>query len=235
MKPFVIITGANRQKGIGLALVKTFHDHNWSVIGTYRDKKTSQPLLSLADNHTDIHALKLDVTSDESVAVFVKNLKKITQSINVLVNNAGIDESKGDMTTAPISQLEKQMQVHAIGPVRLTQALLPFLGKAKKKPAKVAVISSQLGTISSVSTSYTHYAPCKTAVNALVRQMGASLRNKNISMFSLHPGWVATDIGGHSAPLSSQESATGLYQVINSSDLNDAVTFRDYQGNALEW
>lgn len=232
---FAVITGANRRNGIGFSLVRVFRDNGWKVVGTYREPSRSEHLIELSRRDQRLHALQLDVTSDTSTAAFENELRMLTMSVEVLVNNAGMPATSGTIASAPIEALVRQMQVHAIGPIRVTQALLPLLEKSRSKPAKVTVISSTLGTIRGVGAGWTHYAPCKTAANALIRQMGAVLRARNISVFCLHPGWVETDIGGLGAPVSPQQSALGLYTVITSSSMRDSITFRNYQGAAESW
>ena len=235
IKKFVVITGSNRRNGIGFSLVQTFGDNEWSVVGTYRNSKTAKPLREYAKENKHIYAMQLDVADNRSVLSFREELREYTDRVAILINNAGMPSTSGTIATAPIESLEKQMQVHAIGPIRVTKALLPFLRGTAATPTLVAVITSVLGQIAHVGAGHTYYAPCKTAANALVRQMGSELRNQGISMFSLHPGWVATDIGGSFAPVSPIQSARGIYQVITSSEIRDAVTFRDFQGKHLEW
>ena len=230
-----VITGANRSNGIGLALVKEFAEAGYDVVGTYRDPFNSGSLIALSKSDPRVTAFPLDVTSDESVSGFVERFSEVFSQCDVLVNNSGMSSSPGTMVTSPVTELEVQLQVHAIGPVRLTQAMLPYLRRPSNPPAKVAVITSTLGTMSGIGSGWTHYAPAKAAANALVRQMSSCLSGERVSMFSLHPGWVATDIGGSGAPISPRRSAQGLLSVITTSTMADACTFRDYRGGRMSW
>ncbi len=230
-----VITGANRSNGIGLALVKEFAEAGYDVVGTYRDPFNSDSLIALSKSDPRVTAFPLDVTSDESVSGFVERFSEVFSQCDVLVNNSGMSSSPGTMVTSPVTELEVQLQVHAIGPVRLTQAMLPYLRRPSNPPAKVAVITSTLGTMSGIGSGWTHYAPAKAAANALVRQMSSCLSGERVSMFSLHPGWVATDIGGSGAPISPRRSAQGLLSVITTSTMADACTFRDYRGGRMSW
>lgn len=230
---YLTITGSNRSHGIGLAVLKHFYEEGWDVTGTYRDPTNSQALLELARKEDNVHALKLDVTSDESAKKFKNKLEKLIPHLDVLINNAGMPASPGTIMTAPISQLEEQMQVHAIGAVRMTQALLLLLRKAEN--AVVVNVSSMLGIINGIGSSWNHYAPSKTALNALTLQMAATLRSERICVFAVHPGWVATDIGGYGAPVSPERSAKGLYKVITAATMRDSGTFKDYTGSEMSW
>ena len=230
-----VVTGANRSNGIGLALVRELAEAGYEVVGTYRDASNSGSLIALSRSDPRVTAIQLDVASDESVSDFVKRFSEVFSQCDVLVNNAGMSSSPGTIVTSPVTELEMQLQVHAIGPVRLTQAMLPYLRRSSDPPAKVAVITSTLGTMSGIGAGWTHYAPAKAAANALVRQMSSCLTGERVSMFSLHPGWVATDIGGFGAPVSPRRSARGLLSVVTASTMADAGTFRDYQGGRMSW
>ena len=234
-KGFMVVTGANRKRGIGLALVRAAADAGYEVVGTFRQEKNSQALLDLAASSTSVHALRLDVACDESAAEFGEQLGQLTDSIDVLVNNAGVPAISTDILRAPIEALTQQVQVHGVGVVRVTKACLTLLRKSRRSPATVVVISSMLGAIGSVGGAYQGYAAAKTLANALTRTMASVLRPMAISCWCVHPGWCATDIGGLGAPVRSETSASHLLRLIEQSSMSDNDTFRDYRGGAMRW
>tara|TARA_A100001015_G_scaffold265534_1_gene314002 strand:- start:2114 stop:2290 length:177 start_codon:yes stop_codon:yes gene_type:complete len=56
-----------------------------------------------------------------------------------------------------------------------------------------------------------------------------------ITVISLHPGWVKSDMGGTNAPVSIDESIKGMMKVIYATDIGNTGTFLDYSGKELPW
>ena len=61
------------------------------------------------------------------------------------------------------------------------------------------------------------------------------LAGDGITVLALHPGWVKTDMGGQSAPLSTRESVAGMRQVIASASTEMSGGFFNYNGDSLPW
>ena len=147
------------------------------------------------------------------------------------MNNAGVGSVDGSIVTAPIEELESQLQVHGVGMLRLTRALLPLMG-----PGSVAVsISSSLGSIAGMGSGSTYYAPAKALQNALTKQLAATVRREGIVAFSACPGWVSTSMGGSTAPLTPEESARRLADLVLNAGRDDAGTYRSVDGEIIEW
>ena len=227
-----VVTGANRADGIGLALVRELRARGCApVVGTYRDPATSDALLALAAADPDVLAAELDVTSERSVEAFSGWCAEHLDRVGLLVNNAGVGSTDGSVVTAPIEELEYQLQVHGVGMLRVTRALLPLMG-----PGSVAVsISSSLGSIAGMGSGSTYYAPAKALQNALTKQLAATVRRDGIVAFSACPGWVSTSMGGSAAPLTPEESARRLAELVLNAGPDDAGTYRSVDGEIIEW
>ena len=227
-----VVTGANRADGIGLALVRELRARGCApVVGTYRDPATSDALLELTTTDPDVLAAELDVTSAESVEAFARWCMDRLERVDLLVNNAGLGGSEGSIVTAPIEDLEEQVQVHGVGMLRVTRALLPLMGRG----AVALSISSSLGSIAGMSAGSTYYAPAKAFQNALTRQLAATVRPDGIVAFSVCPGWVSTSMGSSAAPLTPEESARQLADLLLAAGPADAGTFRNLDGSAIAW
>ncbi len=227
-----VVTGANRADGIGLALVRELRARGCApVVGTYRDPATSDALLEAAAADPDVLAAELDVTSEPSVAAFAQWCARRLERVGLLVNNAGLGSVTGSIVTAPLEDLEEQLQVHGLGMLRVTRALLPLLG-----PGSVAVsISSSLGSIADMNEGSTYYAPAKAFQNALTRQLAATVRRDGVIAFSACPGWVATSMGGSGAQLTPADSARQLADLALGAGPEDAGTFRSLDGGVIAW
>jgi len=91
------------------------------------------------------------------------------------------------------------------GPLLTTQAFLPLLKKSAA--ASVINMSSGLGQLSDMADTYPAYSISKTSLNAVTRQFAATLRDAKITVNSVCPGWVKTDMGGPNAPRTVQQGA----------------------------
>lgn len=227
-----VVTGANRADGIGLALVRELRARGCApVVATYRDPATSTALLDEAASDPDVRAAELDVTSQHSVEAFALWCMRRLDRVGLLVNNAGLGSVAGSIVTAPIEDLEEQLQVHGIGMLRVTRALLPLLGRG----AVALSISSSLGSIADMGAGSTYYAPAKALQNALTRQLAATVRADGVIAFSASPGWVATSMGGAGAQLTPEESARQLADLRLGAGPQDAGTFRSLDGGVIAW
>lgn len=227
-----VVTGANRPDGIGLALVRALRARGFeSVVGTYRDAARSAALLQLTERDAGVLAAELDVTSAGSVTAFGAWCAQHLGRVDLLVNNAGAGTTHEPITRAPIAALDAALQVHAVGMLRVTQTLLPLMAEG----AVVANISSSLGSLTRMGSGSTYYAPAKALQNALTRQLAAALRGDGIVAFSVCPGSVATSMGGPYSPLSPDESATALAEMMLATTSRDAGTFRDIDGSIMPW
>ncbi len=224
-KPSVLITGANR--GLGLEFARQFHAAGYRVIGTARKPAAAEELNALG-----VRVEELDVTDPESVAALARALRD--DPLDVLINNAGITGRIRSIADADFGTVERVLQVNTIGPMRITQALLPNLRKGNRK--LVVNITSGLGSIEQ-NTRGGHYGyrESKAALNMFTRSLAAELRADGFRCIVMSPGWVRTDMGGPRARLSPEESIRGMITVINGLRAEDSGRFFSYAGKQLPW
>ncbi len=202
----VLITGTNR--GLGLEYAKQYLVNGWTVIGTAREPEKATELKGLGA----VEVLPLDVGDRESVEGLAKALQG--RPIDLLISNAGIyggkRQSLGDMDYEAWTET---FVTNTIGPFHLVEALLPNLKAAGK--AKIALMTSLMGSIADASSGSIIYRSSKTALNMVGHLLAGDLKAQGITVLLLHPGWVATDMGGQGAPLQPPASIAGLRRVID--------------------
>lgn len=232
MTQTVLITGANR--GIGLELVKQYlhHDH-WQIIATCRHPETATDLQQIGASASDrLKILPLDVTQSASVHSLRTTLGDI--AIDVLINNAGIYNDKGQkFGTINYDDWAAAFNVNTLGPMRVTEALFDLLKRAEL--AKIITISSQMGALSRKSTGSFAYRSSKAAVNKAMHTLACEMGGENMVIALIHPGWVQTEMGGHGADLTPVESATGIFKTIEQLSHADSGKFFKWNGDIHPW
>lgn len=225
----IVITGGN--KGIGFELAKQAAARGHQVICGVRTPSRAGDLRAAVGSRGEV--LELDVSDDASVRAFADALRTRVSSVDVLINNAGIYlEANASLEQLDSRTLLETLNTNSVGPVRVTQALLPFL-RAAAAP-KVAVISSLMGSLGHNHSGGAYaYRMSKTAVNMFVRTF--AVEESGFIALALHPGWVRTEMGGSTAPLEVPESAMGLWTVIETATASDSGKFFNHAGRELPW
>lgn len=230
MNHTIVITGANR--GIGLELAKLAALKGHRVIATARSAEKAAALKEAVGSKGAV--LSLDIAKDESVTRFASSLKELgVTAVDILINNAGVylDDDVA-FESLDSKMILESFNTNSIGPIRVTQALLPLLKKARAP--KVASVSSLMGSMADNKAGGAYaYRMSKAAVNMFTRSLAADERE--MTVITLHPGWVKTDMGGDRAPLEPAKSAEGLWTVIESATPDDSGKFFNHAGRELPW
>ena len=180
MNKIVLVTGAS--SGIGLSVAAYLAQKNYTVYGGSRS----------APPHKLFHALKLDVTSEESVQNAVKSIIAKEGRIDVLINNAGVG-SAGAIEKSPIIDIKKSFEVNTFGVVRLCQAVIPHM---RKHHYGVIINISTLG--SAIGLPFrAFYSASKGAMSLITESLRLEVEGFGIQACTIHPGEVRTNIGQH--------------------------------------
>lgn len=219
----VVITGVS--KGIGLALSRLALDKGHNVFGIARRPDDSEELMKLKKQNRNLEILKLDLVDNLASQKLISFIGHV--SVDLLINNAGIYQdgtSKDDFL--------KSFEVNTFVPFMVTETLLPQLRKSSNP--KVIHITSLMGSIHDNSSGGAYaYRASKAALNMVHKSL--TIDQPWLTSLVLHPGWVQTDMGGANAPTSVDESANGIWKVMESISLKDSGQFRNYQGRPLPW
>ncbi len=221
----VLITGANR--GIGLELARQYAADGWQVIGTARRPEAAKDLEAL-----DVQIVQLDVADQASVDRMSEELND--QAIDVLINNAGILSTMRSISEIDFEVFNQVLAVNTVGPIRVTQALLPNLRAGKMK--KIINTSSIAGSISRRTRGGPYgYSESKAALNMFTRSLAAELKPEGFICIVIHPGWVQTDMGGANARVTVADSASGIRNVIANLTTEGSGEFWTFEGEQLPW
>ena len=235
----MVVTGAGR--GLGLEFVRQLMPRAKCLVATVRDPGRATELNELArENAGTLKIVKLDLSDEESIHGAVEEIGKLVTSLDLLINNAGIYIGRPG-TAAGSDKLGKltmqggveTMTTNAIGPMILTQSLLPLMQKSQQ--ARIVSLTSGLGSIANSSGPPFHYSASKAALNMYMHGLASQLRSSGIISVVVNPGWVQTDMGGKGASISAQESARGILDVIERLKPDQTGSFLNYRGQTEPW
>lgn len=223
--PTVLISGANR--GIGLEFVRQYAAEGWRVLACCRAPDAASDLRGVAGG-VELHALDV---SDPDAARRLAGL--LDSPIDVLIANAGVGAREvGEFGAIDYAAFACVLAVNTLGAIALCEAFAPQLIKAR---GKMATISSTLGSIADSTGGHLAYRTSKAALNMATTAIAAALAPKGVAVAPFHPGWVQTDMGGASAPVTAAESVAGLRRRIGEMTPSAKPPFLDYSGRALAW
>lgn len=235
--PTILVTGANR--GLGLEFVRQYAAEGWTVHACCRNPNGAEDLNAIAttktgagaNGHVTVH--KLDVADFAAIDGLAKSLNGAP--IDVLLNNAGVGGGdRQEFMNDDFEAWSRTFRVNTMAPLRMTEA---FVDNVAGSECKVVVIISTImaSMTDDVSGKLHLYRTSKAAVNMVMRLLSVDLEERGITTFSLHPGWVRTDMGGAQATLSPEESITGIRRVIAGAGPETNGRFMTWDGKELPW
>lgn len=233
---YYLITGANR--GLGFELTKQLIKRGDSVVACCRNPDQAVQLETLAVNTKadQLVFYKLEMTNEAEINGLPQFLNQKGIKVNVMILNAGMAAPSEQLGNIAQQQMLDVINTNTIGPMLMIQAMTEHLS-ASKGNAKIICISSDLGSVSQASSLVfgLSYGISKAALNMGVRKFSSDMASHGISINAIHPGWVATDMGGSNAPLTTTQSALALLKLIDSFEPAQSGLYMDYNGNAMAW
>ena len=217
----VLITGASR--GIGRATAERFLAEGWFVIGTSTSGK-------IDIDSPNLSVVQLDLSDSKSIKDCVKDIEKLGKKIDILINNAGmaVDDEENHQKIV-IDYLRKTLEVNLIGIIDFTEQVLHLINES----GHILNMSSRAGSFGYMdyNLNYPSYSISKTALNMFTKVLSKRLEGK-ITVSSVHPGWVKTDMGGEEGEISPEESGDDIYKMAVS-ELETGQFW--YKGEKFPW
>ncbi|WP_222832151.1 SDR family oxidoreductase [Chromohalobacter israelensis] len=239
-----LITGGT--KGIGYAVCKKLCSLGVHVIMSGRDSsKLRKAVNSLKYDGHVIEGLLLDITDNESIHCARNYVRNKYGHLDILVNNAAIRvEQYGKAPSEqPLSEWLKTFNTNLFGTISITNALLE---PVKSSPSgRIINVSSLLGstTTHTHKDSYTYsddfkslpaYSASKAALNSWCVHLAYELRNTDVIVCSIHPGYTRTDLNDGHGDQDPEAASENIVAACLESDRTTNGTFL-YNGKKLPW
>lgn len=240
----IVLTGANR--GLGLEFVRQYAAASAEirVYACCRKPSAATELVGLASSSGGLITVhELNVTDADSVESLASELDGI--AVDVLINNSAMNpepsaqEFNGDID---YDAWAETMDTNVYGVMRVTKALLPSLLLSQQK--KLIHIGSRAGSVSSQLQETGRkgqiiYRSSKAALNMVAKLLDVELAEMGVLSLVIHPGHVQTDMGGNQAPLTPQQSVSGMVRCIEflepALDGDANMRFVWYDGRSIGW
>ena len=181
----ILITGASR--GIGKEIARRLAQDGNAVIANYN--KSEEQAQKLQQENPNIEIYKADVSQREEVHKMIENILNKYGKIDVLVNNAGISESKV-FTDVTDEDWNKIINTNLYSAFCVTQEVLPNMIHNKK--GCIINISSVWGIVG--ASCETIYSIAKAGMDGMTKSLAKELGPSNIRVNSIAPGIIDTDM-----------------------------------------
>jgi len=188
MSKIILITGAS--SGFGKAIATKFAAGGWNVIITGRRKEKLDELAKALEANYGIKTLCLNFDVQDKKAVFdnLQNLPTEWQTVNILVNNAGLALGRDSFENANLEDWETMIDTNVKGLLYASKAVLPMLIKEK---GHIINIGSTAGK--EVYKDGNVYCASKHAVDAISKAQRIDLLPYQIKVTAIHPGAADTE------------------------------------------
>lgn len=225
--PVVLVSGGNR--GIGFEACRALAARGARVLMGYRRRAEGERAARLLAKVGAVTAVALDVADPKSVAALKAFVEKDCGALDVLVNNAGVYSQDG-VLRASEEEVGKVLETNVAGAWRACRAFVPAM--AARGRGRVVNVSSGMGALSSMSAGSAAYRVSKAALNALTLTLADEVRDSGVTVVSLCPGWVRTEMGGAGAPRDPKDAGEAVAAAALS-DARTGVFIRD--GREIPW
>ncbi|MEA2068736.1 MAG: SDR family oxidoreductase, partial [Verrucomicrobiota bacterium] len=199
MSKAVLVTGATR--GIGRELVRQLTALGFPVFGTGRDG----PLLESLEAETGCLGAVADLANpDQAVAIYHQAAEALG-TVDVLVNNAGLNNRKAPVAEIGLDDWEAQYAVNLRAPMLLSREALKDM--AKRKSGHILNVVSTIAKTS--QPNYSIYSTMKYGFMGFTKCLIKEAREVNVKVTAVYPGGTDTDFRPEERPeyLSAESAA----------------------------
>jgi NAD(P)-dependent dehydrogenase (short-subunit alcohol dehydrogenase family) len=219
----VIVIGASR--GIGRELVRQYLGDGATVTATARRDTDVAELAALGAN-----AFALDVAQAASASRLARHIEG--EAFDVALFSAGVYGPRTTGLEMPGGEeFDAVMHTNVLGAMRV----IPQLAGVLAPDAKLAVLSSRMGSIGMRGSAYGWlYRASKAALNSVLKDASIALDGRAVCV-AFHPGWVKTDMGGAQAELPVERSVSDMRRTLARLTARDNGRFLNHDGEPLDW
>jgi len=184
----VLVTGASR--GIGQAIALTLGTAGATVIGTATSEKGAEAISKQFTEHKITgQGMILNVTDDDNIAELIKNINEKYDTVDILINNAGITRDNILMRMKQ-EEWDEIIDTNLASVFKMSKAVLR--GMMKKKAGRIISIASVVGSMGNAGQA--NYAAAKAGIMGFTKSLAREVGSRGITVNTVAPGFIQTDM-----------------------------------------
>jgi NAD(P)-dependent dehydrogenase (short-subunit alcohol dehydrogenase family) len=211
-----LITGAN--KSIGFETARQLLQQGYYIyLGSRNLENGLEAVEKLkAEGLTNLEAIQINVSNDESVTAAKVAIGKKTEVLDVLINNAGILGGMSQTTNTDLAVFKQVFDTNLFGVISVTQAFMDLLQKSVQP--RIVNVTSGLASLTLhndptwkyYNVKAAVYNSSKAALNMYTIVLAYELRDTPFKVNAVDPGYTATDFNQHSGSGTVEDAAARL-------------------------
>ena len=188
IEKLVLVTGASR--GIGQAIALTLGAAGATVIGTATSEKGAEAISKQFTEHKITgQGMILNVTDDDNIAELIKNINEKYDTVDILINNAGITRDNILMRMKQ-EEWDEIIDTNLASVFKMSKAVLR--GMMKKKAGRIISIASVVGSMGNAGQA--NYAAAKAGIMGFTKSLAREVGSRGITVNTVAPGFIQTDM-----------------------------------------
>lgn len=228
----IMIVGATR--GIGLELTKQYANEGNQVIACARDTANASLLNEVASGSENIKIEQLDIADAGSIESASSRIgEEAVDSVIIVAGWVGGMPDNQTIDNIDIDEWHNTLNINTIGPLLVAKAFKSNL--AASGNGNLMILSSQLAASTWPMGGMYIYSTTKAAVSKVGQILALDWAEDPIIVSIMHPGWVQTDMGGPTAEITAEESASGIRNVLSGLTKEDSGNLYKWNGDIHPW
>ena len=227
---WALVTGASR--GIGREITRALGQLGCNLVLHSRAVEHTKPLAAeLSANGVDVVSLQADLSDPAQVDRFLFEMESASPQIDILYNNAAVMMPYQEAVwTTPAEDFRNSFETNVLSPILLSNALVPAM--IERRWGRIINLTSAIQGLPQLAP----YAVSKAALKKYVEDIVPALEGTGVTMNSLDPGWIRTDMGGPDAPNAIESVLPGALVPALLSNYVCGCEFRaqDYAGMTID-
>ena len=184
----VLVTGASR--GIGRAIALTLGAAGATVIGTATSENGANAITKkLSENKINGQGMILNFTEDSNITELMKNINEKYDTIDILINNAGITRDN-ILVRMKQEEWDEIISTNLTSVFKMSKAVLR--GMMKKKAGRIISIASVVGSMG--NSGQANYAAAKAGIMGFTKSLAREVGSRGITVNTVAPGFIQTDM-----------------------------------------
>jgi len=226
-KKTVLVVGASR--GLGLALAEEYCARDWQVIATSRGPSAGLDELRKRFP-SSLETETVDIVDLDTVRSLRSRLGG--RKLDTLFVNAGVAKAT-ELTPIQVDEKDflDMLLTNALSPMRVVELFYDLV----VANGVIAVMSSEIGSITNSTGHWELYSSSKAALNMLMKSFSARHPDDPRALLLVAPGWVRTEMGTQEAPLEISDSIPLVVDTVSRNIGIPGLRFTDRHGDILPW